>query len=470
MKEFEVRLNANTLDQGFYFYPGMVKKFRPFSRGKAIIGGYFGDEGKGKEVDITAEEYKKQGYKLLSIRGQGSGNAGHTVVDSEGKKYDFHYLTSAGFFADIILLGPGMLIDPIRLAQEILKLPEEKRSKIIVAERATFVCDVERIMDAWCEKRRGQKEIGTTKSGVGPGVGNRGFRFHLTFADIFKNCRDSTGKLDGVKLARCIFENPILPQEIVDKYVENDEYFHQLITAINSLNIVNSEDIIQNCREEGNWAVLLEVSQAVCLDPLFGNGGHFCTSTPCTDIGGAMGSGLTMHDFPDGTTIVLKAYGSKVGGGPYITKFNEDEKKIDDFIFEKVGECGVTTGRRRNLGWFDGPAVRHTIMLTGAKDICVNCMDVITELTEVTDEIKICFAYLKKGTDEITYSWPYQLNDYEPLYIKIPLKNEDGSWKSKELILAQYILWIEEVIGQKITKFGIGPSRKDIKLREEAFK
>lgn len=470
MKESEVRLDdVVRLDQGYYFSPSRVFGFKPFPRGKAVIGGFFGDEGKGKEIDILAEKYKEEGYKLLSIRGQGSGNAGHTVVDREGNKYDFHYLTSAGLSADIMLLGAGMLIDPIRLAEEIMKLPEEKRKIIMISERAAFVCDVERAMDAWLENQRsksGQQKIGTTKSGVGPGVGNRGYRVHLTFADILKKCKHN-GKLNARKLQHVIFENPIWPEEV--KEFLHDEYFEKIVQAIESLNIVSSENVIQSCRNEGDWAVLLEVSQAVCLDPLFGNGGHYCTSTPCTDIGGAMGSGLTMYDFSDGTTMVLKAYGSKVGGGPYITKFKADEMHIDHFIDDMVGEHGVTTGRKRDLGWFDGPAVRHSIQLTGAKDICINCMDVIVELPKVTESVKVCFAYIKKGTDEITYSWPYYLDDYEPLYLTLPLKSKNGEWKPKDQILAEYICLIEEAIGQKIAGFGVGPSRAGYRSREEAF-
>ena len=474
MKESNVNLAGVVYDDhGFTFVPDLITRFKPFPRGAAVIGGFFGDEGKGKEIDILAEQYKVQGYKLLSVRGQGSGNAGHTVVDRNGKKYDFHYLTSAGLSADVMLLGPGMLIDPIRLIEEIKKLPEDKQKIIYVAERAEFVCDMERAMDAWCENQRsksGQKKIGTTKSGVGPGSGNRGYRVHLTFADILKKCMHN-GKLNSKKLQHMLFENPLWPEEVKKEFYEKSEYFEKLIKAIESIQIVCSEDVIQSCRKEGDWAVLLEVSQAVGLDPLFGNGGHYCTSTPCTDIGGIVGSGLTMYDFPDGTTMVIKAYGSKVGGGPYITKFQPDEMHIDQFIDDMVGEHGVTTGRKRDLGWIDGPAIRHSIQLTGAKNICINCMDVIVELPKVTDYVKVCFAYLKKDTDdEITYSWPYHLDDYEPLFVTLPLKLEDGTVKPKEQILAEYICLVEEVIGQKISGYGVGPSRAGYRERSEAFK
>ena len=433
-----------------------IRRFKPFEHGSVVFGSLFGDEGKGKKVDELAESYKSKGLKVLSIRGQGSGNAGHTVV-VDGVKYDFHYLTSAGLSADIMLLGPGMLVDPIRVLKEAEKLPEEKRKIIMVAERATIVTDVDRAMDSWCENQRfasGQKVIGTTKSGVGPGAGNRGYRVHITFADALQ-CKNAQ------ELRTLALKNPILPDEV--REILTREYSIELWEAINKLNIVDSNVVIANCRNEGNWAILLEVSQAIGLDPLFGNGGHFTTSTPCTDIGGAAGAGLTMKDFPDGCTMMLKAYASKVGGGPFITKFSDDEKHIDKFIDDMVGEHGVTTGRKRELGWFDGPAVRYAIELTGAK-ICVNCMDVIAELPKITDHIKVCFAYQNKWTGEVTYDWPYNLYDYRPLYASMSFVG-----LSKEEIIKRYIVMIEAVMGQTISGFGVGPSRKDYRKRIEAI-
>lgn len=456
-KEFQMlEVNAIDKEEKIEFDPNRVVSFVPFKHGKAIFGGFFGDEGKGKEVDITAQDYKAQGLKLLSIRGQGSGNAGHTVV-VDGKKYDFHYLTSAGLLADIMLLGPGMLIDPIRVLKEAEKLPKEKRKIIMVAERAAIVSDLDRAMDSWCENQRtksGQTAIGTTKSGVGPGVGNRGYRFHVTFADA-KRCKDSE------ELSNLILKNPLYPDEV--RTLMTKTYADELWEAICNLNIVDSGEIISKCRTEGDWAVLLEVSQAIGLDPLFGNGGHFTTSMSCTDIGGAAGSGLTMHDFTDGSIMVLKAYGSKVGGGPYITKFTEEEQKIDQFIDDMVGEHGVTTGRKRDLGWFDGPAVRNSIELTGA-DICINCMDVIASLPAVTDSVKVCFAYKNIHTGEITYRWPYSLEDYKPLYLTMNIAGKDS-----DQIISDYIKLIETVIGKQIIGYGVGSSREDYRTREEAF-
>ena len=325
----------------------------------------------------------------------------------------------------------------------------------MVAERATIASDLERAMDSWFEIQRttsGQTAIGTTGSGAGPGVGNRGNRVHVTFADAM-NCKNAD------EFKKLYLKNPLFPKEV--KNYLTDEYTEKLWSAINQLNIVESNSVIYQCRNEGNWAVLLEVSQAVCLDNLFGNGGHFVTPMSCTNTAAAAGIGLTMHDFPDGEIMVLKAYSSKVGGGPFITKFTEDEVAIGTLIDNIVGEHGVTTGRKRDLGWFDGPAVRNSIMLTGCKRIAVNCMDVIAELPKVTDTIKVCYAYQHKETGEVTYGWPYHLDQYNPLYITMDIK-----YKRKPQIIEDYLILLEAIIGHKINIYGTGPSREDLIYRK----
>ena len=141
---------------------------------------------------------------------------------------------------------------------------------------------------------------------------------------------------------------------------------------------------------------------------------------------------------------------------PTFKQVTENEENIGDFIDNIVGEHGVTTGRKRDLGWFDGPAVRHSILLTGCRHIAVNCMDVIAELQKVTNTIKVCYAYQHKQTGEVTYGWPYHLDQYNPLYLEMDIK-----YKKKSQIIGDYLVLLETIIGQKITKYGIGPSRED---------
>lgn len=456
------------------FDPLKVKPFKPFPKGAIVFGGHFGDEGKGKLVDILARLYKLAGYRILSIRGQGSGNAGHTVIVN-GKKYDFHYLTSAGLSADIMLLSDGMLIDPIKVLEEAKKLPEEKRNIIMISERATICCDIDRAMDSYIEEMRagsGQPIIGTTKSGVGPCEAFRRFRLHLTFADALKF-------KDYKELMDALVNRPLIPKEV--KSVITEEYAKKMFDAIKSLNIVQSEVIINNCRKAQNWAVLLEVSQAFGLDTLKGNSGHFVTSTPTTPLGAADGAGLTEYDFSDGSYMVIKAYASKVGGGPFVTRLTPEESEIADFIYNLVGECGVTTGRKRDLGWIDVNAIRAAVNATGCRNICMNCMDVLGMIPG--KKAKICYAYKHKENGEITYNYPYHLDEYEPVYEEFDVDWDISNIKNVEDLpdsVIKYIRRIEFMINGirsdenekycRIAYIGNGGSNEDIIEIPKGFK
>lgn len=448
---------ARTHEDPEEFDPANISEFVPFQYGATVFGGHFGDEGKGKIVDYLARKYKEKGLKLLSVRSQGGGNAGHTVVDADtGVKYDFHYLTSAGLWADIMLLGAGMILDPIRVLEETTKLPKNKQDIVVIDERATISTVLDRAMDEWLENQRlsFEKAIETTKSGVGPCVAWRAQRDHITFADALK-CNTPN------ELYELFMRIPNIPKEVQNVFTK--DYAKELFEAIRNSNIVNSQILIENCRLENNWSVLLEVSQAMSLDSLFGNSGHFVTSTHCSDIGAAADAGLTMYDFYDQSYMVLKAYASKVGAGPFITKFTEDESNIDDFIHDMVGECGVTTGRKRALGWFDGPAVRMAIQRTGTTKLCINCMDVIGKIPGGVS--KICYAYKHKKTGKVCYHVPYHMAEYMPLYIEVPTKWEiTGATNIQDLPgeVFQYIRTIEQVTGGTVRLIGTGSSSKDL--------
>lgn len=438
------------------YNPDKVLPFIPFYYGAEVFGGHFGDEGKGKVVDIIARDFKERGLNILSVRGQGGGNAGHTVV-VDGKKYDFHYLTSAGLSADIMLLGAGMLIDPIRVLEEAKKLPEEKRKIIVIDERAVLCSNLDRYMDEYTENARksmGSSTIGTTKSGVGPCESTRRSRIHLTFADTlrFKNAE---------QLYEALTTRPFVPDEI--NSLITPEYAKQLFDAVCRLNVVNSQKLFAKCRNEKNWAVLLEVSQAVGLDPYWGRDTHFVTSTSCTNVGAAAGAGLTYEDFPSGSFMILKAYASQVGSGPFITMLNDDEKAIADFIYDLVGECGVTTGRKRNLGWFDAVAVRMAVSKTGTYNLCINCMDVLGKIPG--GKAKICYAYQNKVTGVEEYDYPTFHEDYEPLYEEIPCSWDIDNVKNLEDLpesVFKFIEKIEELTGARVKYIGTGPSSEDI--------
>lgn len=436
-----------------------------YKKGIAVVGAHFGDCGKGKFDDLIIRQYKKEGYKVINIRGQGGGNAGHTVVDAEtGIKYDFHYLPSGGLVSDLILLGAGMLLDPIRILKEAEKLPEEQRARILIDGRATFCTLLERKLDGYqesCKEKTGSAKIGSTGSGVGPAVSLRALRVHIQFFKA-KACKSAE------ELKKLFDKIPDIPayiwDDIAEEYGSVMGYIEKLYDAIQQLNIVESMPIIQYTRNQG-WACVLEVSQAFCLDSLFGNEGNFVTSTHTTVVGALADAGLTPADITDGTILVSKAYASKVGGGPFVTQFtdDEDEQSIAKFIYDTNGEKGVTTGRLRNLGWHDCVAIKAAIMRNGSRQLAVNCMDTIGLIPG--KKAKICIAYKHKVTGEITTFWPDMQSEYEPVYEEIYACWNIKHANSEEQIPTEawrFLAHLEYYSGAQIQFIGTGGSNADV--------
>ena len=447
-----------------------------YVKGIAVVGAHFGDEGKGKFDDLIIRQYKKEGYKVINIRGQGGGNAGHTVVDAEtGIKYDFHYLPSGGLVSDIILLGAGMLLDPIRILKEAEKLPEEQRARILIDGRATFCTLLERELDGYyesCKEKSGTAKVGSTGSGVGPAVSLRALRVHIQFfkAKACKNAEELKALFDKL---------PDIPEyiwdDIAEKYGSVQEYVNQLYDAIQKLNIVESMPIIQYTRDQG-WACVLEVSQAFCLDNLFGNEGNFVTSTHTTVVGALADSGLTPADLTDGTILVCKAYASKVGGGPFVTEFmhyqDDDDiaekdamqdRLVADYIYEHNGEKGVTTGRLRKLGWIDLVAIKAAIQRNGSRQLAVNCMDTIGLIPG--GKAKLCIAYRNKNTGETTTFWPDMQSEYEPIYETLPTGWNIKHTDFESLIPDEawrFLAHVEYYSGAEVKFIGTGGSNADV--------
>lgn len=426
-----------------------------FKAGYAVAGAHFGDEGKGKIVDSLAEQLKNEGFKIINYRGQGGGNAGHTVIDSETKKeYHFHYLPSGGLKADIILLGAGMLLDPIKVVKEAKVLPDSVN--ILVDERATLSIEMERLLDGYFEQLResnGVQAIGTTGSGVGTTAAHRALRCHVTFADAKK-----AGTPE--ELHKLFMQTPHLPQNIVSKL--DNEYCKKVLKAVNKLRIVNSSVIFQKCISEG-WAGLLELSQAFGLDMIHGNGGHFVTSTHTTVPGALADVGLSEKDIPNGSVIIAKAYASKVGAGPFVTEFEESNQEIAKYIYDVNGEKGVTTGRVRSLGYFDCLAVAEALRKNGTTTLAINCMDTIGMIPGGIS--KICVGYKNKNTGEEIQYWPYNQDDYIPIYREIPT-----SWNIKHCTdehelpdaVWEYLANIEYFTGASVKYIGTGGGSKDL--------
>ncbi|MBR2705381.1 MAG: adenylosuccinate synthetase [Clostridia bacterium] len=465
MREFTEPLNVPKFIEMCYKQHPFAYELN-YKKGVAVVGAHFGDCGKGKFDDLIIRQYKEEGYKVINIRGQGGGNAGHTVVDAEtGLKYDFHYLPSGGLVSDLILLGAGMLLDPIRILKEAEKLPEEQRARILIDGRATFCTLLERKLDGYyesCKEKSGSAKVGSTGSGVGPAVSLRALRVHIQFFKA-KACKNPE------ELKKLFDKIPDVPayiwDDIAEEYGSVMGYIEKLYDAIQQLNIIESMPIIQYTRNMG-WACVLEVSQAFCLDSLFGNEGNFVTSTHTTVVGALADAGLTPADLTDGTILVSKAYASKVGGGPFVTKFSKDDKleqEIAQYIYDNNGECGVTTGRIRDLGWHDCVAIKAAIMRNGSRKLAVNCMDTIGLIPG--KHAKICIAYKHKVTGEITSFWPDMQSEYEPVYKEIYTSWNIKHANSEEMIPTEawrFLAHLEYYSGAVVTFIGTGGSNADV--------
>lgn len=474
-----------------------------YTEGIGVVGTHFGDEGKGKIVDIEIRELKKKGKFVINIRGQGGGNAGHTVVDSLTKKeYHFHYLPSGGLVSDLVLIGGGMLIDPVKLLKEISELPEEQRVKVLVDGRATLCTLLESLMDGYyesCKEKSGAAKVGSTRTGVGPAVSYRALRCHIQFFKI-KACKNAE------ELGNLFRKIPDIPEEVLnnikDKYGSMEAYYEEIYNAVQKLTIVDSMPIIQATKKMG-WAMVLEVSQAFGLDCIYGNEGNFVTSTHTTIAGALADAGLVPADITK-CVGVCKAYASKVGGGPFVTGFtygghtftevlekmkmnklvcktlsdvvptdldegtivlNEDDFRsfqIAKFIYVTNGEKGVTTERLRDLGYYDTVCVRAAIQRNGCI-LAVNCMDTVGFVPG--GEMKICTAYRHKETGNITRFWPDMQHEYEPVYETLPTDWNIKHATSESAVPGaawRYLAHIEYYTGGRVGYIGTGGSDTDI--------
>lgn len=444
-----------------YWLPAEVLYFK---EGYAIAGGHFGDEGKGKITDLLVEKCKKSGKKTFNPRYQGGGNAGHTVK-RDGQEYHFHYLPSGALQCDIILLGGGMLIDPFKLDEEIEQIPDEQKEKIYIDGRATICSSLERFMDGYYESQRKQNKdkIGTTGSGVGPAVSERALRVDIRLAAA-KACKN------WQELKELFAKIPNIPYEVVQqiaaKHGSFDKYVEDLYNAIQKLNIIESAPFHEKMKKEG-YVLILEVSQAFGLDCIHGNTGKYVTSTHTTVPGALADGGLGINDVPNGIYIITKAYSSKVGGGYFATKFGHGEddgsEDVAQFIYDTNGECGVTTGRKRDLGWFDCVAVHAALMANGTNKLVINCMDTIGLIPGKL--AKVCYAYRHKKTGEITRNWPFFQEEYEPLYTEIDVDWDIYKCRDEKLLpdgVWVYLGYISYYTGAEICFIGTGGSNEDI--------
>ncbi|MFC3811937.1 adenylosuccinate synthase [Lacihabitans lacunae] len=411
-----------------------------------LLGLQWGDEGKGKIVDVLAPDYK------VVARFQGGPNAGHTL-EFDGKKHVLHQIPSGIFRNDCInIIGNGVVLDPIIFRKEIDGLKDfniDFKKNLFISKKTSIIIPTHRILDAAYENAKGKEKIGSTLKGIGPTYSDKISRQGLRLGDILSpNFSEKYQKLvDAHKqiLTFLDFSYDLAP-------LEAD--FFSAVEFIKGFNLVDSEYLV-NQNLKNNTRVLAEGAQGSLLDIDFGSY-PFVTSSSTTAAGVCSGLGVSPSKIGE-VYGIFKAYCTRVGSGPFPTElFDEDGEKM-----RKEGrEFGSTTGRPRRCGWIDLPSLKYSIMLNGVTQLVMMKVDVLN----IFDEIKVCTHYeLPDGT--ITEELPFDICDMD---IKPIYKTFKGWGASLEGItdfnvmpdnLKAYTAFLEQEVQVPITYVSTGPDR-----------
>jgi adenylosuccinate synthase len=344
-----------------------------------IVGAQWGDEGKGKIVDMLSEEAD------IVARYQGGANAGHTIV-FDGKKYVLHLIPSGILHPDTTcVIGNGVVIDPAALMEEIEMLERmgiSVEGRLHISHKAHLIMPYHKQLDAAREKQAGS--IGTTGRGIGPAYYDKALRTGIRIVDLLdrdilrEKIRHNLEEKN--QLLRALYgAEPIDVDAMIDEYVEFDTRIDPYITDTTTL---------LNAALKDGKRILAEGAQGALLDLDHGTY-PFVTSSNPTSGGACTGLGIP----PTAITSVMgvvKAYSTRVGNGPFPTELNDE---IGELLRTEGHEFGATTGRKRRCGWLDIPALRYSIMINGISEIALTKLDVLG----VLDEISVCTGYLVDG-------------------------------------------------------------------------
>ena len=416
-----------------------------------LLGLQWGDEGKGKIVDVLTPHYD------LIARFQGGPNAGHSLEFND-IKHVLHLIPSGVFHEEKLnIIGNGLVIDPVVFRseyEELQKLGIELKKNLVISKKAHLILPTHCILDAASEAAKGTTKIGSTLRGIGPTYMDKTGRNGLRIGDILSP--DFRKKYDFLKSKHL----DILKQYKFEfKLEEKEKAWFEGIEVIKGFKLVDSEYIINQALID-NKTVLAEGAQGTMLDIDFGSY-PFVTSSNTICAGACTGLGIAPTSIGEVFGIV-KAYCTRVGSGPFPTEqINETGEKLRN----KGAEFGATTGRPRRCGWMDIPALKYSVMINGVTQLILTKSDILSGF----DSIKICTSYKIDGkeTDRV----PFDVEQYiEPIYTELPGWKEDISQahKFEELPdeLKNYIFFIEKHTGVPVTFISVGPNREQTIIRE----
>ncbi|MBT3354225.1 MAG: adenylosuccinate synthase [Candidatus Scalindua sp.] len=416
-----------------------------------VIGLQWGDEGKGKIIDILAKDYD------IIARYQGGGNAGHTLIIGD-EKFIFHLIPSGILHQDKkCVIGNGIVFDPKLFIEEIEGLAERNinvTGNLFVSDRAHVVFPYHKKLDLLQEKQKGNSMIGTTGRGIGPCYTDKISRDGIRVAELldkerFKDKLKRTVEEKNRTFVKLYDDEPVSWEDIYEEYCGYADKIAPFVC--------DTVDLMARAIGD-NKSILFEGAQGALLDVDFGTY-PFTTSSNTTSGGVSSGIGVSPKQI-NNIIGITKAYTTRVGSGPFPT---EVEGEDGEHIRKKGGEFGSTTGRPRRCGWFDAVAIQHSVRISGVDSLIVTKLDVLDD----QDTIKICTGY--KYNEKLYKTFPADidvLNNCEPVYEEVPGWNEDTSgMRSAESLpekAKDYIKRIENIVGVKVKMVSVGPERSQI--------
>lgn len=422
---------------------------------KAIVGANWGDEGKGKITDRMAEQSE------IVIRFQGGSNAGHTIINDYGK-FALHQLPSGVCYQHTVnIIGNGVALNIPYLIKE-LETVEERgiHPKILVSERTQVLMPYHVQFDVFEEERLGNRQFGSTKSGIAPFYSDKYSKTGIQVADLFYPQRLKE-RLEGILEVKNLILKHIYhkPEIHLDSLYEELLSYKDLIAPY----VCNVFDYLQQALKD-NKNILLEGQLGSLRDPDFGIYPYSTSSSTLAGFG-AVGAGIPPHAIQQ-VVVVTKAYSSAVGAGPFVSEFFGEEAEELRKRGGDAGEYGATTGRPRRMGWFDCVASRYGCQVQGATDVALTCLDVLGYL----DTIPVCTGYEIDGS--ITKSFPVNalLERAKPVLEYLPGWKTDVRGITRFADLPEncqrYIQFIEQELGVPVTIVTNGPKRHEIIMRE----
>jgi adenylosuccinate synthase len=422
---------------------------------QAVVGGNWGDEGKGKMTDLLATDAD------IVVRYQGGANAGHTIINDYGK-FALHLLPSGVFHQHVAnVIGQGVALHLPTLFRELDELRQRgvPEPRLLISDRAQLVMPYHILLDQLEEKRLGDREFGSTQSGIAPFYADKYLKIGVQVADLFH-----PALLKEKIASACQVKN----QELASAYnapgIDADSIYRELLSFKNHLApmVADTAQFLNEALAAGR-KVLLEGQLGALKDPDNGIYPFTSSSSPLAGFA-AVGAGIPPHAIQKNVTVV-KAYSTCVGAGPFVTELSGSEAETLRRLGGDGGEYGATTGRPRRVGGFDAVATRYGCMLQGTTDVALTLLDVLGYL----DKIPVCVAYKIDGKTTAQFPSTPDLGRAEPVYefldgwkcdIRSIRRYEDLPVNAKK-----YVEYIEALLGYPVRYISNGPSRDSIIIK-----